>query len=181
MGITRRQFCKFGAMGCLTILSPLPAFGHMARPISKARRLALYNVHTGEYLDAYFQTIGGYCEQTLEDINYLLRDRRTGEIKPIDLNLLALMHELSCRLKTDRPFHIISGYRSKSTNEYLRKRSQNVASKSLHLKGKAVDVRIPGLSLSRIHRAAVALKGGGVGHYPKSNFIHLDTGRVRYW
>ena len=181
MRLTSRQFIKGGTLGCLAMYLPAPVIARMVRPVSKPRRLALYNVHTGEYLEGYYQTSSGYCSQTLEDIDYLLRDRRTGEIKSIDLNLLELMHELSCKLGNHRPIHIISGYRSKSTNQYLRGRSKKVASKSLHLEGRAVDLRVPGVNLSKVHRVAVSLKGGGVGCYSRSNFVHIDTGRVRYW
>lgn len=141
----------------------------------------MYNVHTGEFLKTCFRTGGQYCRQAIDDINYLMRDRRTNEIKEIDIDLLELMYELSRQLLTNRPFHIISGYRSKATNEWLRKRNRNVALKSLHLKGKAVDIRIPGFNLSAVRWVAASLKGGGVGYYPRSNFIHIDTGRVRYW
>lgn len=165
----------------MAALTPIPALGTIIRPISKPRSLRLYNVHTHEYLDASFRTPNGYCEKTLNNINYLLRDRRTDEIKPIDINLLELMFELSRQLITTRPFHIVSGFRSKTTNDYLRKRNSNVAKKSLHLEGRAVDIRIPGFSLSAVRWVAASLKVGGVGYYPEANFIHLDTGRVRYW
>ncbi len=181
MVITRRRFLKYGALGCLAVFSPFPALGTVIRPISKPRHLSLYNVHTGEYLNACFRTPDGYCEQTLNDINHLLRDRRTNEVKTIDISLLELMYELSRQLITNRPFHIISGYRSKASNDLLRKRNRNVARKSLHLQGKAVDIRIPGFSTSAVRWVAASIKGGGVGYYPQSNFIHLDTGRVRYW
>lgn len=165
----------------MAALSPIPAMGTYIQPISKPRHLHLYNVHTGEYLDACFRTTNGYCEKALNDINYLLRDRRTNEMKPIDLDLLELMYELSRQLITNRPFHIVSGYRSRATNELLREKNKNVAKKSLHIKGKAVDIRIPGFNLSAVRWVAASLKGGGVGYYPQSKFIHLDTGRVRYW
>jgi uncharacterized protein YcbK (DUF882 family) len=115
------------------------------------------------------------------DINHILRDHRTGEIKPIDPDLLDLLHALRTRLGTQRPFHVISGYRSPCTNEQLRSRSRGVARKSMHLFGKAVDIRIPGHDLADLRQAALAEQAGGVGYYPRPGFVHVDVGRVRFW
>jgi uncharacterized protein YcbK (DUF882 family) len=117
----------------------------------------------------------------LAEIDHILRDHRTGEVRPIDTELLDLAHALGESLGAPGPFHVISGYRSPKTNALLRASGNGVASKSLHLQGKALDIRLPGCDLRRLRRAAVDLKGGGVGHYPGPNFIHIDVGRVRYW
>jgi uncharacterized protein YcbK (DUF882 family) len=104
--------------------------------------------------------------------------------KPIDPALLDLLHELHGTLETDQPFHVISGYRAPETNAMLRERGGShtgVASKSLHMVGKAIDIRLPGVKLEHLRAAATSLRLGGVGFYPTSNFVHVDTGRVRYW
>ena len=114
----------------------------------------------------------------------MLRDFRQNEVKPIDPQLLDLLFELGGTLETDQPFHVISGYRSPHTNQMLRERGGSdtgVATKSLHMVGKAIDIRVPGVKLDDLRAAAKSLKLGGVGFYPSSNFVHLDTGRVRYW
>ncbi len=125
-----------------------------------------------------------YQPDALKQIDHILRDFRANEIKPIDPVLLDLLHELGGTLETDQPFHIISGYRSPHTNTLLRERggaTTGVASRSLHMVGKAIDIRVPGVKLDHLRGAARSLKLGGVGYYPSSNFVHLDTGRVRYW
>jgi uncharacterized protein YcbK (DUF882 family) len=117
-------------------------------------------------------------------VNYILRDFRANLIKPIDPKLLDLLHELGGTLETDQPFHIISGYRSPQTNAMLRERggsSTGVASHSLHIDGKAIDIRVPGVRLAHLRNAATSLKIGGVGFYPDLDFVHVDVGRVRYW
>ena len=127
---------------------------------------------------------GEYQPEALKEINHILRDFRANEIKPIDPGLLDLLHELGGTLETDQPFHIISGYRSPHTNAMLRARGgehTGVASSSLHMVGKAIDIRVPGVKLDHLRGAARSLKLGGVGYYPSSNFVHVDTGRVRAW
>jgi uncharacterized protein YcbK (DUF882 family) len=117
-------------------------------------------------------------------LNYILRDFRVNEIKPIDPTLFDLLHELGGTLETDQPFHIISGYRSAQTNAMLRERggaTTGVASHSLHMDGQAIDIRVPGVKLERLRDAAKSLKIGGVGFYPDLDFVHVDVGRVRYW
>jgi uncharacterized protein YcbK (DUF882 family) len=117
----------------------------------------------------------------LKNINHTLRDHRTDEIKSIDINLLNILYSVRKKLNISEPFHIISGYRSPETNEYLYKSSKGVAKKSLHMHGKAIDFRLPNISLPVLRRTAITLKAGGVGYYPCSNFIHIDVGRIRYW
>jgi uncharacterized protein YcbK (DUF882 family) len=110
-----------------------------------------------------------------------LRDHRADEVENIDTDLLDLLFALRKTLETREPFHVISGYRSAKTNATLRAAGSGVAPNSLHRLGKAIDIRTPGRELRVLHEAAVALKGGGVGYYPKSDFVHVDVGRVRYW
>lgn len=156
-----------------------PAFAQ-SRPRGE-RVLSFENLHTGEKLKTVYWAHGNYIHSNLADINHILRDHRTDDVKAIDPRLLDLLHELRLSVDSHKPFAIISGYRSPKTNAKLRTNSNGVAKRSMHLEGKAIDIRIPGQNLSNLRRAALSLRGGGVGYYPKSGFIHMDTGRVRSW
>lgn len=145
------------------------------------RQLGFLNLHTGEKLKVPYWENGRYLGDALAEINHLLRDHRANVVHAIDTGLLDLLSQLQARLGNMRAFEVISGYRAPATNALLRGRSNGVAKGSLHLQGKAIDIRLPGSELTQLHRAAVMLKGGGVGLYRASNFIHVDTGRVRYW
>lgn len=162
--------------GTLTMLGAAPAFS--AAP---ERALSFHNLHTGESLNVTYWADGHHLPDALSEVNRILRDFRTGEVWPIDVGLLDLLHRVRQSLDTTAPFHIISGYRSPATNKKLRTNSSSVAKRSLHMQGMAIDVRVPGRQLRTLHKAAVAQKSGGVGKYPKSNFVHMDVGRVRYW
>jgi uncharacterized protein YcbK (DUF882 family) len=122
-----------------------------------------------------------YVPQALAEINYILRDYRNGEVREIEPGLLNLLFALQQKLECTAPFSIISGYRSPETNSLLHSRSKGVAKNSMHLLGKAIDIRLPGHELKTLHQAAVDLRRGGVGYYPSSDFVHVDVGRVRYW
>lgn len=148
---------------------------------SRPRALALRNLHTEELIRATYWSDGAWQPEGLRKINYVLRDFRTGDVVEIDPGLLDLMHRLAALVGAKQPFEIISGYRSPQTNALLARQSSGVAKNSLHLEGKAVDLRLPGVRLSRLRRVAMSLQGGGVGYYPKSGFVHIDTGRIRYW
>ena len=185
-GLHRRSFLTLGAGAAVFALSPLRAHAATGPAAKKpiVRTLSFFNTHTGERLKTTYCCDGRYEPQSLEEINHILRDFRTNQIKPIDPKLLDLLHELGGTLETDRPYHIISGYRSPQTNAMLRQLGGDhtgVASKSLHMSGRAIDVRVPGVPLDRLRAAARSLKLGGVGYYPSPNFVHVDTGRVRYW
>ncbi len=145
------------------------------------RVLTFENLHTGEKLKTTYWANGTYIKDNLADINHILRDFRTNDVMPIDPKLLNLLYALKLKVNSNKPFGIISGYRSPATNTMLNANSSGVASRSLHLEGKAIDIRVPGQNLAGLHQAALALRGGGVGYYPGSGFIHMDTGRVRFW
>ena len=145
------------------------------------RRLSFYNIHTGESLDTAYWANGAYIEESLAGIDHVLRDFRTNEIMAMDRRLLDLLHVIKTTLGGTLPFHVISGYRSPATNTHLAATTNGVARKSLHMKGQAADVFLPGNALSTLHKAALDLKRGGVGYYPHSNFVHVDVGRVRSW
>ncbi len=145
------------------------------------RELSFYNTHTGEKLSATFWSDGKYLDDGVEEISWLLRDHRAGVASPMDPKLLDLLHQLQTKVEHQGEFHVISGYRSPATNEMLTRSSSGVAKRSYHMLGKAIDVRMPGFDSSQLQKAAISLKGGGVGYYARSNFIHLDVGRVRHW
>jgi len=145
------------------------------------RELSFYNTHTGEKLSATFWSEGKYLDEGVEEISWLLRDHRADVSTPIDAKLLDLLHQLQAKVEHQGEFHVISGYRSPATNEMLNKRSSGVAKRSYHMLGQAIDVRLPGFDSRKLQKAAIAMKAGGVGYYSNSNFVHLDTGRVRYW
>lgn len=179
--ITRRSFlrCAMGAtaVACL----PQAIYAGVKMPAVSVKDLNLYNLHTEEKIALSYFENGAYVTEALRDISYLLRDFRTGDILAMDPHLIDFLYDLKGVLGTERPFQIISGYRSPKTNAYLRKRGGGVAKKSFHMQGKAVDIRVEGIDSKVIRSAALSLGRGGVGHYPRSNFVHIDTGRVRSW
>lgn len=181
--IKRRDFLKFAFTHCAVGTAALGASPTLFAKINmrNERRLAFYNLHTGEKLRATYWAEGQYIIHELKSLNFLLRDHRNGEVHPIDKNLLDLLYVLQQTVDKTGDYHIISGYRSPETNAKLRKHSSGVAKKSLHMQGKAIDVRLPGIDLKYLRKAALNLHLGGVGYYPKSNFVHLDTGRPRFW
>jgi uncharacterized protein YcbK (DUF882 family) len=143
--------------------------------------LSFEHAHTGDKLKlAYFEK-GKYIKDALNEINYLLRDYHTDDIHPIDIALLDQLFDLKQTLGVNKPFHIVSGYRSPSTNAELRKHSHGVAEHSFHMQGRAIDIRVEGLEAKTIRNAALTMARGGVGYYPHNNFIHLDTGEIRNW
>jgi len=160
---------------------PLPVWASIRRPLPSNRALAFYHTHTDERLKVVYCKNGHFLSSALEKVNYILRDHRNDDIRPIDTRLLDLLFRLSRKLGTDEPFHVISGYRSPATNAMLCRMSTGVARKSFHIKGKAIDIRIPGAGLRELKKAAMKLKIGGVGFYPQSDFVHVDVGPVRYW
>ncbi len=171
----RRSFLKLGAAGALS-MSTGKAFASL-----QDRKLSLYNIHTGEELETTYWSEGSYVGQSLGEIDHVLRDFRTGDAISMDTRLLDLLHSIRTRLGGSQPFHVISGYRSPKTNAMLRSESSGVAKHSLHMQGMAADICLPGRDLSVLHQVALDLGLGGVGYYPRSNFVHVDVGRVRYW
>jgi len=178
----RRSFLGYGALATAAAMVPGRAQAAVSR--RPERVLSFFHTHTGERLKIAYCCDGIYQPEALAQLNHLLRDFRVDQEKSIDPNLFDLLHELGGTLETDQPYHIISGYRSAQTNAMLRERGgahTGVASSSLHMVGKAIDIRLPGVRLDHLRSAAASLKLGGVGFYPSSNFVHVDTGRVRYW
>jgi uncharacterized protein YcbK (DUF882 family) len=149
--------------------------------IGGMRALSFANLHTGEKLSVEYWANGRYEPDALSAINHVLRDYRNGEEHVIDPKLLDLLHVLHRRLDSAKPFSVISGYRSPSTNATMHEHSAGVASHSLHMQGMAIDIRLEDRALKDLHTAAHDMRLGGVGYYPELDFVHVDVGRVRYW
>jgi uncharacterized protein YcbK (DUF882 family) len=146
-----------------------------------ARQLSFHNLHTGESLTTVYWEGGRYVAEGLAEIDYMLRDFRTGDVYTIDPKLLDLVHDLRLVLEDDDPVDVISGYRCPATNAMLAARSTGVAKNSYHVKGMAIDLRLRKRNLEDLRAAALSLGRGGVGYYPKSDFVHVDTGPIRTW
>jgi uncharacterized protein YcbK (DUF882 family) len=175
--LTRRNFlqsCALAAPGML-LSDRLFAAG------TGGRALTFHHTHTGERLTAEYFSAGSYVADALAAINRHLRDFRTGEEHVIDPALLDLLHRLNGLTGSHKPFQVISGFRSPKTNQMLRARSHGVAAGSLHMVGKAIDIRLADVPLPKLQAAALSLRAGGVGYYPLPDFVHVDTGRVRKW
>jgi uncharacterized protein YcbK (DUF882 family) len=175
----RRRFLGLGAAAAaLTLLPGLAVARNFAAP---SRSLSFFNLHTAERLKTTYWADGRYIPGALDEINYILRDFVADEVAQMDVRVLDLLAALRAKMESSQPIEIISGYRSPSTNAALRARSTGVAKKSLHMRAMAVDLHLPGRDLASLRDAALDLKMGGVGYYPKSNFIHVDVGPVRHW
>ena len=179
--LTRRSFVTLGAMAAVVGLLPRTVFGSSKSLAVQDKSLAFYNTHTGEQLKVIYWAEGNYVDGSLREINYILRDPRNNESRDIDIRLLDFLFAVRQEIEASQPFHVISGYRSAATNAFLRAHGSGVAENSLHLVGKAIDIRVPGKDTRTLQKAAKALRRGGVGYYPKSDFVHVDIGRVRYW
>lgn len=174
---SRRSLLK--AAGSLIPLALLP-FPALAR-MRDVRQLSFYHTHTSEKLDVVYVENGAYVPKALAEVNYLLRDFRNGDVHPIDPRLLDVLYAVRERTGSNGQFEVLSGFRSQATNDMLRHSSTGVARNSMHLKGQAIDVRLVGAGTRDVQRVAIAMARGGVGYYPDSDFVHLDTGHVRTW
>ena len=175
MVIPRRHFLAGAGISLILRQPALASTG--------VRSLTFDNIHTGEKLRVDYWQDGQYLPDALGEVNHVLRDYRTGDVHPIAPGLLDLLVAVRRNLETVEPVSVISGYRSPLTNAMLRGEHEHsgVATKSLHMQGMAIDIRIAGRELNAVHNAALTLRGGGVGYYPKSDFVHVDVGRVRTW
>ncbi|MGE5241350.1 MAG: DUF882 domain-containing protein [Bacteroidota bacterium] len=183
--LNRRKFLKF-SLGMGAGLAATPALARVAPrvelpPATGERVLSFYNTHTGEHTRATYWADGEYVTSELTALDRLLRDFRNGEVAVIDRRLFDILYNLQQLTAASGTFQVISGYRSPATNAQLRAHSSGVARNSLHMRGQAIDIRLTGVELRDLHRAALALRAGGVGYYPSSDFVHVDTGRVRAW
>jgi uncharacterized protein YcbK (DUF882 family) len=175
----RRSFLRGlgGVCGAAASFAAAPVLAAAGGP----RCLSFVHTHTGETLKAVYFQDGCYQAGCLAQVDHLLRDFRTGDVHRIDPALLDILFELQSLANRDGPFEVISGYRSPATNAMLHRRSEGVALHSMHLEGRAIDVRLSGYPTHELATQARALGRGGVGYYARSDFVHVDTGRVRFW
>lgn len=180
--LSRRKFLVLGASTLAVASTPFLRSSVLAAPRFSSRNLSLYNLHTKETFEGIYWREGEYNEKALKRLTYVLRDWRNQKEHPIDPKLFDVLYRLNEKLGTKEEYQIICGYRSKETNEMLRAKSSGVAKNSLHCCGKAIDLRLHKTSLKDLRDTARALKAGGVGYYPKSNFVHLDVrGKPAAW
>jgi uncharacterized protein YcbK (DUF882 family) len=173
---------RFTLLACLGLVFSLCASASALDKPPVEKRLKLFHTHTGERLDIVFKRGDAYVPDALNKLNHFLRDSRTGTEHQYDPRVFDLLSDLTVSVgRPDAEISVICGYRTPSTNEYLRTHTTGVAQNSLHMQAEAIDIRLPGTSTADFREAALALKRGGVGYYPESDFIHVDVGRVRHW
>jgi uncharacterized protein YcbK (DUF882 family) len=171
----RRLLGVAAAVTAVGLVDPVPAVSFAPRSV------ALYNIHTGEWLRTVYWADGHYIREAVRDINWILRDHHTDEIRPMDAGVLDVLGMLRDRLETHDPFLVVCGYRSPATNMRMFLQREGVARHSYHIKGMAVDLRTESRSLDEVRDAALSLRSGGVGYYPRSDFVHVDCGPIRRW
>ena len=178
--LSRRSFLTRSSLAAAGALL-LPSAKSVASMLSTERTLNFHNVHTDEELTLTCCPEREYDRETRLRFSSLLRDHHADEVREMDAGLIDIFFALSAFTGSNGTFKILSGYRSPETNGWLRRFSHGVAEHSMHIEGKAVDIRMDDLSVSQIRQAGMALAMGGVGYYPRSDFVHLDTGRIRHW
>ena len=156
-------------------------FRSVSARVGDLRRINLYNPKTDERLDAIYYAHGTYIPDVMAQIDRLLRDTRTNQMIRIDRRVVDIVSATQYMIGHDRPFSVISGFRSRKTNDALRRRSSGVAKNSYHVKGMAMDLRMKGVAVETVGNIGEALRSGGVGRYTSSDFVHLDSGPVREW
>jgi uncharacterized protein YcbK (DUF882 family) len=179
MELTRRNLFSFCALGTAGLIIGKPEVSEAALG---DRTLTLYNTHTGEWLkNMVYWSRGRYLLSSLQDMSILMRDHRNDEVHRVDPRLCDIIYRSQRVLGASGTVHIVSGYRSPQSNALLAKNTTGVAKNSYHLRGQAIDIFMPGTELKDLHKAGTWLKQGGVGYYPSSGFVHLDSGPVRKW
>jgi uncharacterized protein YcbK (DUF882 family) len=164
------------------LLTGAAPFAHGADLGAQPYHLRFFHTHTGERLDVVYRTGDRYIPEALDQLDYFLRDHRTGDIHHYDPRLFDLLSDLTASVgRAGAELQVICGYRTPWSNEFLRTHTIGVAQHSLHMEAEAIDIRLPSLKTSAFRDAALALHRGGVGYYAKSDFIHVDVGRVRRW
>lgn len=180
--IERRDVLKVGICGLVAGILPLfPARNAWSAQNFQSWHIAFRNAHTGDSFSGVYRVGDKYLPDAFERMNYVLRDHRNDEIFPMDPRIVDLVKILHDRTRSNDPLEILSGYRSPKTNSMLRHASTGVARNSMHMYGQAMDIRLPHYKTSKIRDLARRMKAGGVGYYPKSDFVHVDTGKVRSW
>ncbi len=180
--LSRRGFLIASMAGAYTLLSQHPVWAKLVPDARPTGKLSLLNAHTGERLTVtYRDPTGGYDPEALQALNWILRCHYTNQVAAIDPHVIDYLNLVDHRFGGNNEIQIISGFRSPEYNRLLREEGRHVARHSLHLQGKAIDFAIPGVELTKVRRAAMNLRFGGVGFYPSRGFVHLDSGRFRLW
>lgn len=179
-GIKRRELIKAGGVVLTAATLWFPGQAE-AKRMMQGREITMRNAHTGQVFKGEYWHNGSYVPDAFSEIKQVMKDHRANKTFPIDPRLMDILFVLQKRMDNTKPYDIFSGYRSHETNEKLRRMSFGVAKKSLHMLGQAVDLRLPGSDLGKVRKQAISLKAGGVGYYPESHFLHVDTGRIRQW
>lgn len=178
--IDRRDILKLGLTGTLASIVPL-SLSSEAHAASNTWRVAFRHAHTGESFNGVYRVGDKYLPDAFERLNFVLRDFRTGEVFPMDPRVIDIVSLVQRKTGQREPLEILSGYRSPKTNAHLRQVSTGVAKNSFHMYGQAIDMHMKGYSTRNLRKIAMDLRAGGVGYYPKSDFIHVDTGTIRSW
>jgi uncharacterized protein YcbK (DUF882 family) len=176
--VTRRTLLIAGLATAATALAASPA---EAMRVPRERELHIVNAHTGESFRDVFWANGRHVNVASKRINWLMRDFRTDDVRPIDSDLVDLLYGIQSRLGRGKPLVLLSGYRSQETNQMLIAEGHGAAENSMHTVGRAADIHIQGVHLRYLSRAAMSFRAGGVGTYWHNNFVHVDTGRIRFW
>jgi len=177
-----RRLALRAGIACATALATMPSSalaGALAQ--NSGREVSFVNLHTGEKLRAEYWHNGKYVPDALHAVSVVLRDHCNNKVHPIDPHLLDLANLLRNNLRNPAPLQVVSGYRSPETNAAMHQNSSGVAAHSLHMEGRAIDIRLPGTHLPALRQAALSLNLGGVGYYPSDDFVHVDTGKIRRW
>lgn len=178
----RRTFLKLGLAGVISSVVPfIPAKSVFAAGKYDTWKIAFRHTHTGESFSGVYRVGNKYLPEAFERLSYVLRDFRTNEVFPMDPSVIDILSVIQRKTGSNEPVETLSGYRSPRTNAMLRRNTSGVASNSFHMYGQAIDIRIPGYSTSKVRTVAKSLEAGGVGYYPRSDFVHIDTGKVRDW
>ncbi len=178
----RRNLMKYGFAGIVGSAIPFISTGNaLAASKNDAWKVSFRHAHTGESFSGVYRVGDKYLPDAFERLSYVLRDFRTKEVFPMDPHVVDIVSIVQRKTGVQEPLHILSGYRSPKTNAMLGKRTKGVASNSFHMYGQALDIRIPDYSTKKLRNIAKSLQAGGVGYYPRSSFVHVDTGKVRTW
>lgn len=182
MSPVRRRLLKFALAGAAALGTTAISAPTWARAVGgDPREISLLNMHTGESSRVVYWADGAYQIDGLLELDHLLRDHRRDEVTEMDPRLFDLLYQLSRAAGLGQPYHVVSGYRSPATNDMLRRSGRGVARNSYHIKGQAVDFKVPGVDMRQLRKVAISMRAGGVGYYGRSSFLHMDTGRVRSW
>ncbi len=182
LALQRRDFLKLGMGGLIGAMMPVLSMkSAIAAGSNSTWKLSFRNAHTGESFSGVYRVGDKYLPEAFERLNYVMRDFRTGEVFPMDPHVVDILSIIHKKSGSNEPYQVLSGYRSPKTNAMLGKKSTAVASNSFHMYGQAVDIRIPDFSVKRVRNIAKSLEAGGVGYYPRSSFVHVDTGAYRTW